>query len=418
VALAEDRDRRADAPDEGNRCYAEKAPRRRDLAYQAEYCYTTRFGVCSVFLAWAARSAAEPAHVSEAARRAWGAGVAMPEPRSTAGPGAQDAWRDADDASLPSTWLTGASTPASAAAGGSAAWGEGAGQGPPASGGFVPAMPGPSVEGGLFGPPDPSEVATRSAAEPLDWVSASAWADAPWDSVAEDEEDEDGADSWVDVEHVEPEDLTFETEEALQAPKVPAALPMRRRPPPSEPIRARGSGEWLYADPPAREPLARRRSSVGPPVMLAVLGLLVVSLVVFLLPTLLGGGGDGDRSAALVSPSPGAAVRLLPTRAPQRTPDASPSPGPTPEPEIRVYVVKQGDTLSGIASRTKVNLRLLQCINGLANPNMLSLGQELLIPPDGYACPPGWRRGATATPAADAAASVQPDASPAPSPAV
>jgi LysM repeat protein len=408
VALAEDRDRRADAPDEGNRCYAEKAPRRRDLAYQAEYCYTTRFGACSVFLAWAARSAAEPAHISEAARRAWGTGIAMPEPAAAAGPRADDAWRAAGDAALPGTWLTGASTPERSAPGDPAT----------APGGFVPEMPSPSVEGGLFGPPDPSEAGTRSAAEPLDWVSASAWADAPWDPSAEDEEDEDDADAWADVEHVEPEDLTFETEEALRAPKVPAALPMRRRPPPSEPIRARGSGEWLYADPPAREPLARRRGSVGPPVMLAVLGLLVVSLVAFLLPTLLGGGGgDGDRSAALMSPSPGAAVRLLPTRAPERTPGVSPSPSPTPEPEIRVYVVKQGDTLSGIASKTKVNLRLLQCINGLANPNMLSLGQELLIPPDGYACPPGWRRGASATPAADAAASVQPAASPSPSPA-
>ena len=34
---------------------------------------------CSVFLAWAARNAAEPAYVSQAAQRAWGSGVAMPE---------------------------------------------------------------------------------------------------------------------------------------------------------------------------------------------------------------------------------------------------------------------------------------------------------------------------------------------------
>jgi LysM repeat protein len=152
--------------------------------------------------------------------------------------------------------------------------------------------------------------------------------------------------------------------------------------------------------------------------MLAVLGLLVVSLVVFLLPTLIGGGDEGDRSAALASPSPGAEVRPLPTRAPQRTPDATTAPSPTPEPEIRTYVVKQGDTLSGIASKAKVNLRLLQCINGLVNPNMLQLGQELLIPPDGYSCPPGWRRGATATPEGEAApASVPADASAEPSPA-
>ena len=84
VALAEDRDRRADAPDEGNRCYAERAPRRRDLAHQAEYCYTTQFAACSVFLAWAARSAAEPAFVSQAAQRAWGSGVSGPIPAPSA----------------------------------------------------------------------------------------------------------------------------------------------------------------------------------------------------------------------------------------------------------------------------------------------------------------------------------------------
>jgi LysM repeat protein len=287
-------------------------------------------------------------------------------------------------------------------------------------------MRAPSADGGLFGPPDPSEAAAHAPAEALDWVSASAWAEAPWDPDAEDEEDEGdededaeaGVDEWVDADRLELEDAFVTTEEALQAPKVPAALPMRRRRPPSEPIRARGSGEWLYADPPAREPLARRRGSVGPPVMLAVLGLLVVSLVVFLLPTLIGGGDEGDRNAALASPSPGAEVRPLPTRAPQRTPDTTAAPSPTPEPEIRTYVVKQGDTLSGIASKTKVNLRLLQCINGLVNPNMLQLGQELLIPPDGYSCPPGWRRGASATPEGEAApASIPADASAAPSPA-
>jgi hypothetical protein len=169
---------------------------------------------------------------------------------------------------------------------------------------------------------------------------------------------------------------------------------LRRRRPPQSPIRTHGSGEWLYADPPTHEPLAGRRGSAGPPILLAVLGLLVVSLIVFLLPTILGGGGDDDRTAAMASASPGLPSRLLPTRAPLQTPGASPSPSPTPEPEIRTYIVKPGDTLSGIASnpRVRVNMRLLQCINGLVDPNLLQPGQELLIPPDGYSCPPGWRR--------------------------
>ncbi len=386
VALAEDRDRRADAPDEGNRCYAEKAPRRRDLAHQAEYCYTTQFASCSVFLAWAARNAAEPAYVSQVAQRAWGSGVAMPD----AGPA-----RDAG-----SVREAGGTDPTQPWQGGDGGSGSPAGVGPQ---GVESMMPTP--EGGLFGLPDPAEASSsRPPSELLDWVSASAWAEAPWDpDAAEDEDDvEDRVDLVEDITEVPVDEYADDPVEALQAPRVPAALPMRRRRPPQSPIRTHGSGEWLYADPPAHEPLGGRRGSVGPPILLAVLGLLVVSLIVFLLPTILGGGGDDDRTAAMASASPGVPSRLLPTRAPLQTPGASPSPSATPEPEIRTYTVKPGDTLSGIASnpRVRVNMRLLQCINGLIDPNLLQLGQELLIPPDGYSCPPGWRR---------------PEASPAPS---
>jgi LysM repeat protein len=375
VALAEDRDRRADAPDDGNRCYAEKAPRRRDLAHQAEYCYTTRFAGCSVFLAWAARSAAEPAYVSQAAQHAWGSGVASPEAGAPR------------DAGLPPDATEGSGAP----------WARGQGVDDPltAARSQGPEMPGPTPEGGLFGPPEPGLTGTsRPPSELLDWVSASAWAEAPWDPDMDEDlvEDEDPVDLVDDFSTLPAEDVVDEPLEALQAPKVPAALPMRRRRPPSSPIRTHGSGEWLYADPPARAPLTRRRGGRGSPVLLAVRGLLVVCLSVFLLPTLLAGGGDGG-TAVVASPSPGASARALPTRAPQQTPDASSSPSPTPEPQIRIYTVKPGDTLSGIAAKVKVNVRLLQCINGLVDPDVLSLGQELRVPPDGYACPAGWRRG-------------------------
>ena len=178
----------------------------------------------------------------------------------------------------------------------------------------------------------------RPPSELLDWVSASAWAEAPWDPDLEDEDEvddqvEDHLDQVEGLPGLAVEDVEDEPVEALQAPKVPAALPMRRRRPPASPIRTHGSGEWLYADPPAREPLARRGGGIGSPVLLAVLGLLVVSLVVFLLPTLLGGGAGDGRTAGAASPSPGVPARVVPTRAPLQTPDASPSPSPTPEPE-------------------------------------------------------------------------------------
>jgi LysM repeat protein len=346
--------------------------------HQAEYCYSTRFASCSVFLAWAARNAAEPTYVREAAQRAWGAGVAMPE--SGTAPGAEG--------------VVGSGAPAFV-------WGGDRVADVP---GDADGWSGPTPEDGLFGPADPTEASpSRPASELLDWVSASAWAEAPWDPDAEEEPEELEA-ATVDEVELEEFDLGVSgSSEALQGPRIPAALPMRRRRPPSEPIRARGSGEWLYADPPKRSPLVTRRTDIGSPILLAVLGLLVVALIVFLLPTLLGGrGGDDRRTAAGASPSSAAPVLVLPTRPPAATLEPSARPSPTPEPEIRTYTVKPGDTLSGIASnpRVRVPLRLLQCINGLTNPNLIQPGQELLIPPDGYACPAGWRRGGTgATPA-------------------
>jgi hypothetical protein len=223
VALAEDRDRRADGPAEGNRCYAERAPRRRDLVYQADYCYSPRFASCSVFLAWAARNAAEPAYVTDAARKAWGSGIAMPEDGSPPIPGLGDEG------------------------------GRGSADATPEEPGLV--LPSPTPEGGLFGPVDPSERARRPATDDFDWVPASAWVEAPDHGPG-----------------AEADEL-----EAL-------AASARGRKEPGRPGRPRTSGgswrsagcpadaqappaqepagpcrRWWYADPLEREPLVRRR---------------------------------------------------------------------------------------------------------------------------------------------------------------
>ena len=362
VALAEDRDRRADAPDEGNRCYAERAPRRRDLAYQSEYCYAADFARCEVFLGWAARNAAEPAFVSEAAQRAWGSGVAAPE-GAPAG-------------------STAAASPTSATPDGAV---DGAGEGADA--------PSPTPERGLFGIVAPTEPDEAKANEQLDWVSASAWVEAPWDEQAEMEADELEA---IAAEDELVLDLDVEeepAEEATQAPRVPAALPLRKRKPPQEPIRSRGSGEWFYADPPGREPLVSRRSSVTPTILLAVLGVLVVSIVVFLLAAGLGGDDDGQPLAA-ASPSPRVSLGPVVTAAPVATAEPRVEPSPTPKPEIQTWTVKPGQSLSWIAARPRVSVdpKLLQCINRITNPDIIQPGQVLRIPPEGYECPKGWRK--------------------------
>lgn len=360
VALAEDRDRRADTPDDRNRCYAERAPRRRDLTYQADFCYSREFAACSVFLAWAARNAAEPSSVTIAAQKAWSSGIAAPE--------------------------TGAGPPTEAS-------------GPEASGPEeAEALPEPSPEGGLFGFTEPSDPDQVKSNEQVDWVSASAWAAAPWDERAEAEA--------AELEELEAEELALQEleaaeddderpEEATQAPKVPAALPMRKRKPPQEPIRSRGSGEWVYADPPAREPLVSRRYGVTPPILLAVLGLLLVSIVVFLVATQIG-GGDEAAPVAAASPSPRATFAAAATVAPAQTVAPSEAPQSTRSPNPRFYRVKSGDSLTSIAARFDVKPNHLQCLNRILNKNIVVLGTRLEIPPEGFSCPQGWRN---ATPA-------------------
>ncbi len=354
VALAEDRDRRADAPDEGNRCYAERAPRRRDLVYQSEYCYAADFAQCSVFLAWAARSAAEPAFVTEAAQKAWGSGIAAPE-----GPTTEKA---ADEA------------PAKSADG-------------------AEPLPSPTPEGGLFGPAESDDDDAAGGSQQLDWVSATAWAEAPWDERAESEADELEA---IAAEEAELEAKEAEdeepAEEATQAPKVPAAIPMRRRKPPQEPIRSRGSGEWAYADPPGREPLVSRRSGITPTVLLAVLGVLVVSIVIFLVAASFGGGDDGPQPIAAASPSPGVSLQPLATVPPRATAEPTVEPSPTPTPKPRYYRIKPGDSLTAIAARFDVKVNHLQCLNGILNKNLIRIDQRIQIPPKGFSCPPGWRK--------------------------
>src|SRR5688572_535395 len=45
-----------------------------------------------------------------------------------------------------------------------------------------------------------------------------------------------------------------------------------------------------------------------------------------------------------------------------------------------IYVVQPGDSLSSIASRFNVSLNDLMAVNGIADPNQLTAGQQLIIP--------------------------------------
>ena len=52
----------------------------------------------------------------------------------------------------------------------------------------------------------------------------------------------------------------------------------------------------------------------------------------------------------------------------------------TPQENPEVYVVQENDTLYGIAVRFNVELDALISLNGLSDPNDISIGQELKIP--------------------------------------
>ena len=232
-----------------------------------------------------------------------------------------------------------------------------------------------------------------SPTESIDWVPAAAWAAFPTAAIEEEEPEEMAAAGGdEDAEHVESD--VADRDEPTTAPRVPAALPMRRRRRQLEPIRSRGSGEWFYSDPPDREPLVRRRFSAMPPVVLGAIGLIVAALVVLLIPSLLAGGDPDSRGiAGGASPSPGGPTRATPGPTARSTADASAAAAtPEPPPQRRSYRVKSGDSLSRIAARFGVSMELMQCQNLVRNPNLITVGQVLTIPPEGYACAPGWRR--------------------------
>ena len=63
-----------------------------------------------------------------------------------------------------------------------------------------------------------------------------------------------------------------------------------------------------------------------------------------------------------------------------RIPSTSQTSTPSSSPATRVYVVQRGDTLSSIAIRFGVSLQALVQANGLTNPSLIYVGQRLVIP--------------------------------------
>ena len=86
-----------------------------------------------------------------------------------------------------------------------------------------------------------------------------------------------------------------------------------------------------------------------------------------------------------------------PTITPEPTPEPIPEPTPEPTPEIIIqteyvpfyvtpdciiYYAQAGDTLGSIAHMFKVPVYWLAGVNGIYNPDVLEVGQEIRIPKD------------------------------------
>ncbi|MBI5878259.1 MAG: LysM peptidoglycan-binding domain-containing protein [Chloroflexi bacterium] len=95
------------------------------------------------------------------------------------------------------------------------------------------------------------------------------------------------------------------------------------------------------------------------------------------------------------TPTPQPTMTATPTRVVSPTPavTATPAPSPTvnkaaipiytPGTPLKYpfrYTVKQGDTLSGLAARFSVPAAKILAANGIANADLIRIGQELIIP--------------------------------------
>ena len=103
--------------------------------------------------------------------------------------------------------------------------------------------------------------------------------------------------------------------------------------------------------------------------------------------TLTACGTTAPSSAPPTSPAPSPAGALITPAAGPGSPVISPRPlvspvGPSPSPTARpeFYIVREGDTLSGIAARFGTTVEALMQANRLADPNQIESGRRLVIP--------------------------------------
>jgi hypothetical protein len=393
VAFDDDRDERNTVPDHRHRCYAETPPAPRALAHQEAYCLAAAFPVCPIFQDWARREAAHARRDAPPAGRSDSRGNTpgmLPVDPALAGAGAaaaagsglggdDDSYADEEPIyedpeprrnprrgwASPPPWMN-------------------RGEGRPDDAADLDASdPGlDAAEAGLAGSvADRLASSTRGAgAEPASGASGPA---EPARSGGQAFDD--------DLEPAEERDDSDPRADERRNAREPEPAPRyrereRTRTEPTEPdgrlANARQGGvdrnrevapSW---ERPARMeayPTLRSRGMPNialPPILVALVALLLAALILFLLPGFLGLGGPqaGASPTPVTQASGGPLGSLVPTQIPEAT--------------QQIYVARSGDTMSRIANKFHVPLATLVDANktNIPNPDKLKIGDQVIIP--------------------------------------
>jgi LysM repeat protein len=379
VAFEDDRDARAASPDHRHRCYAEVRPAPRALAHQEAYCLSSAFAVCPTFQDWARREAAQarPDEPAASGRRI----VTGPEPEPPdvppSAPGGDRAFADEREAdrSLDDSWAVDdqpqRNPPRDWAA--PPPWvAPAAGVNAPADDGPVP--PAASGGGGLAGSFADRIAGGRTDARPAAWQGG--------------------------VRETSPEPmpsaLVGHDDSSVYEP-APAARRTR------EHGRVDSSAPPRWERPRRREAYPTLKTRMGlshlavPPVLLGVAAVVIAAVALFFLPALLGIGNQPGASPSPTASGAASGSAAPSGAAPSETPaEVTPVPGPTDQ----TYTVQPNDTMSKIAAKFGVPLQTLIDANKatVPNPNLLQIGQQLVIPAVAPTTIPG--ASPTSTPAA------------------
>lgn len=119
----------------------------------------------------------------------------------------------------------------------------------------------------------------------------------------------------------------------------------------------------------------------------AVLITVVVALHVVALGSLFFIQGCGTTRTTSGASAPSVSAPVMPplekeplAQPPAMLPAAKPLPVATPKVETTEYIVRAGDTLSGIAHQYKLSVSELSALNKISDPGKLRVGQKLLLP--------------------------------------